>query len=156
MANRNHQASYASAWYYTKGDFLGVSFAAKIFAIGDIDFGPNVARGAKIGDSILANGRLDSNGAPTLTGVLEITDGVTPITLIDLSAAAAAVAAGSVTRGNTVAGINFTVPGDGYKLQFRCTANPATGASGILKFGIHVTGLCYGDEDPTRAIGTFG
>lgn len=128
---------------------------SRAYANGDIVKLHKVERDTKMGDAVVGPDRLDTNGAPSATGVLELTDGTTTVELVTLSIAnlSSATAATRMARTTNPASIGLVVPTRGFWLQFRFTAVFATAAAGQLGFSVSRTNVTTGDESPLAPTG---
>ena len=155
MATYRNGIHLDGPWYRTCGEHLcWKETTSRTYANGDIILGPHLARGTMIKDSIVANSEVDSNAAPTATGVLELVkSGETPVVLVNVAAATLGVDDG-ITRGNTQAGVAHVVPSAGWYVQFRFTAAFATQKAGTMRFGLDLSGHVPSvGGDPTAPTG---
>lgn len=147
----------AAFYHPTGGGPLAGRTTARVYANGDTVRLHKVERDTKLGDVVVATDRLDTNGAPTLAGVLELVDsaGASLVTLVTLAAALLgdATAANRIRRLDNPAALGYVVPSRGCWLQFRFTAGPATGASGQLAFSVERTNVVTGAESPLAPTG---
>lgn len=157
MATYLHKAFAEGPYWHPTSGATALVFRepTRVYADGDILKLCKVERDLKIADASYAGDRLDTNGAPTATGVLEITDGVTPLTLITFTTAhlGSATASARIARLDNPAMLGFVVPTRGYWLQVRFTAAFATAATGIIAAGVSVTALLFGQESALRPTG---
>lgn len=145
----------APFWHPTGGGTPAGQTTARVYANGDIVRLHKLERDQKVMEVTLGCDRLDTNGAPTLAFVFELTDGTSPITLATMIAASvgSATAATRIFRLDNPLAIGYVVPTRGFYLQFRATAGPATGASGKLYFAVRTSSVLTGSESPLRPTG---
>lgn len=163
MATNYTARSFGAAPYFYRGyNELGCSERAvgnasaitRTYANGDTVQFVKLGFGDKITTARFSNDQLDSNGGPTLAGVLEVVDpdGST-VTLCTLTTSILGAAAGSITMLTNPAALGYVVKtrsttSPAY-VQFRVTAGPATGAAGSIAAFVGVTTTLYGKEDMT-------
>lgn len=157
MATYNLAPYSQAPYFHATNGLQAIAGAAvtRIYASGDIVNLCRIQRGMKLISGRVVAPQLDSNVSPTLAGVLEMIDGVTTTTLVTVAAASFGAAAGVFASLTNPVAYNYVVQtkDTGATVRFRFTAGPATGASGILKLGVDVTGLCFGAEEVTAPIG---
>lgn len=128
---------------------------SRTYANGDIVKLFKVAQDTKILCAFFGSDRLDTNGAPTVAGQLELYDGTTTVALAALSTQMSSATAASRTfigLTNPDA-VGYVVPTRGFWLQFRFTAALATAAAGKFGAGILGAGAMFGLESPLRPTG---
>ncbi|HKV13340.1 MAG TPA: hypothetical protein VJ725_34685 [Thermoanaerobaculia bacterium] len=155
MATYTNKIHYDGSWYRVYGDHLCWKEAtSRTYANGDIILGPHLALGTVIADALVTHDELDTNAAPTATGVLELfKTGETPIPIVSVSAATLGIADGA-TRLNNRAAHGHVVASTGWYIRFRFTAAFATAGSGKINFGINLSGhVPSGGGDPTNPTG---
>lgn len=145
-------SAYDGPWYRPYSDRLICRTTSRTYANGDKVRLFNVGMGVKFGDGLALNDELDTNAAPTMTGVIRVTNGTTTKKLISITAATLGTAGGA-TRVNEIEGLGFVTPALGYWVEFVVTGAVATAGAGILAVDLGVTGLCFKGEDPTRPTG---
>lgn len=143
----------APFWHPTGPENLAFRCATRIYANGDIVKLWKLERDTKIVHAVVGNERLDSNGVPTLAGVLRLNDGTTQVTLVTCGTAILGAAAGSVTFTTNQAAVGYILPTRGFWLEFFFTAGPATAVTGILSFGVQLSFIHFGGESPLRPTG---
>lgn len=150
---------YKDAAFYhpVGGGPLAGRTTARTYANGNTVGLHKVERDTKLGDVVVASDRLDTNGAPTLAGVLELVDsaGASLVVLATLATTffGSATAATRVARLDNPAALGYVVPSRGCYLQIRFTAGPATAASGQIAFSVSRTNVTTGAESPLAPTG---
>lgn len=120
---------------------------ARTYANGDKIIGPNIERDLKICDAIVGNEELDSDGSPTATGKLRVTDGTTTVNVVSVAAATLGADDG-ITRLNVDDALGYVIPSRGFWFEFVFDAAFATAAEGVIVFGIEFSPLMFGGEGP--------
>jgi hypothetical protein len=140
----------AAFYHPTGGGPLAGRTTSRVLANADVILLHKLERDTKLGDLVVASDRLDTNAGPTLAGVVEVTDGVTPTVLATLATTffGAAAAATRIARLDNPAALGYVIPSRGFWLQIRITAGPATAAAGQIAFSLERTNLTTGAESP--------
>lgn len=146
-------AFYDGPWARAFGDWLHIpEQTSRTYALNDIVKGPLLGIAVKVTAAVLSfDTPPETNGAPTMTVELQLTDGTTTKKLITLTAAQ--VAAGGVFYLDEYEGLGYVTPSAGFYVQAKVTAAPTTAAAAKLKFGVYATQMNYAGEDPTRPTG---
>lgn len=145
-----------SAWYLpTGGPGVAGQSASRTLANGDIIKFDQIQKDTKIMGLTVGSDRLDTNGTPTMTGVWEITDGTTPLTLCTTTTAnhGSATASARVARLDVPSMIGYVVATAGYWLQFRVTAALATAAAGKVYYELALSARMNPGEGPHAPTG---
>src|SRR5690606_31566326 len=124
------------AFYHpTGGGPLAGRTTSREYDDGDVVKLHQIERDTKIGNATLSASAMDVHATPTMTAVLELTDGTTTVALVSMSAAT--IGAGGVEQLTNPAALGYVVPSRGFWLQIRITAAPATVAAGIFGFSVY-------------------
>jgi hypothetical protein len=142
-------------WHPTAPFPLVFRTTSRTYANGDIVKLAKVERDTKILTAFYGGDRLDTNGAPSAAGQLELYDGTTTVALIALTTELSSATAASRTRFGLTNpdAVGYVVPTRGFWLQFRFTAALATAAAGVFGAGILGAGCMFGSESPLRPTG---
>lgn len=144
----------AAFYHPTGGGPLAGRTTARTYGNGDVVKLHKIERDTKLGDLVVASDRLDT-GAAAMTGVVEVTDGTSPITLATLPTTffGSATASQRVARLDNPAALGYVIPSRGFWLQIRITAGPAAAASGQMAFSLDRTNVVTGGESPLAPTG---